>query len=81
MDQDSQSQEEIEKKNRIIKQLMQTVCICNGVPLKNILPHITPVCDIESVNQKAGTGSGGCKGERCGPKIRALIAKKKSQSK
>ena len=37
---------------------------------------------IEEVNDKVGSGTGGCCGERCGPKINALLQRKKrSQDK
>lgn len=60
-----------------IKQLNQIICICKGIKLSRILPAL-PHCEtVAEVNDWVGTGSGGCAGERCGPKIKILISKKR----
>lgn len=59
------------------KQLTRVVCICKGISLGRVLDGL-PGCDtVADVNQKVGTGSGGCAGERCGPRIKILLKKYK----
>ncbi|MBP6217562.1 MAG: (2Fe-2S)-binding protein [Oligoflexales bacterium] len=65
----------MEKNEAIIKQLAQVICICKGIPLRRVLPALEGSETVEDVNRKAGTGCGGCKGQRCGPKIRILLEK------
>ena len=68
---DKMSQQKEEK----IKMLSTVVCICNGVKLGQIL-KVLDKCDyVADVNMQAGTGSGGCAGERCGPRIKSLLKK------
>lgn len=66
-----------------IKQLAKVVCICKGIKLGRVLRAIE-ACSAErngecpsiaDVNAKAGTGSGGCQGQRCGPRIKFLLQK------
>ena len=57
------------------KQLSATVCICKGIPLSKVLPALQGSETVADVNRKCGTGSGGCKGERCGPRIKILLRK------
>ena len=60
-----------------IKQLTRVVCTCKGIPLGRVLDGL-PGCEtVQDVNQKVGTGSGGCQGERCGPRIKILLKKYK----
>lgn len=73
MTDDSMTKEEREKR---IKRLATVVCICKGIPLSKVLPAIKACDTVEDVNRMAGTGSGGCKGERCGPRIKVLLRKK-----
>lgn len=68
-------------KEKQIKQLQKVVCICKGIKLKSILKHLAQCDSTEEVNKKAGTGSGGCKGERCGPCIESLIKKQRENKK
>jgi hypothetical protein len=75
---------EKDKKDReiaIIKQLSQVICICKGINLRKVLTQLSSCETLEDVNQKAGTGSGGCQGQRCGPKIRILLKKKQEKEK
>lgn len=58
-----------------IKQLSRVVCICKGIPLSRILDGLPGSETVADVNQKVGSGSGGCKGERCGPRIKILLKK------
>ncbi len=73
---DDQPLTEKEKKERRIKQLAMVVCICKGIPLKHVLPAIESSETVAEVNRKTGCGSGGCKGERCGPRIKKLLSMK-----
>lgn len=64
--------------SKIEKQLIQVVCICKGINLRRVLKGIMQCTTVNEVNQAVGTGSGGCKGIRCGPKIQILLEKKKN---
>ena len=66
-----------DEKIKRIKQMNRVVCICNGIKLARVLPALEGSETVADVNKKAGTGCGGCKGERCGPRIRMLLKKKK----
>jgi len=68
------SQEEKEKK---IKQKLQVICICKGIPLGKFVPILKDCQTVEDVNKKTGSGSGGCAGERCGPRIKILLRKQR----
>ena len=61
------------------KTLARVVCICKGIPLSKVLEGLEGSDTVSDVNQKVGTGSGGCAGERCGPRIKSLIRKYKEQ--
>lgn len=63
-----------------IKQLNMVVCICKGIPLKSMLKALKSSNTIEEVNRKTGAGTGGCRGQRCGPRIKILLKKKKPES-
>lgn len=66
--------------NERTKQLLRVVCICKGIPLGKVLEAL-PGCEtVQDVNRKAGTGSGGCRGERCGPRIKMLLKKFKEHT-
>ena len=64
-----------EEKAQRAKQLVRVVCICKGINLGKVLKGLEGSTTVDDVNRKVGTGSGGCKGERCGPRIRLLLAK------
>lgn len=57
--------------------LAQVVCICKGINLGRVLKSLDGCETVADVNRKAGTGTGGCAGERCGPRIKILLRKKK----
>lgn len=65
-----------EEKAERIKRMAMVVCICKGIPLGKVLPAIKACDTVADVNRMAGTGSGGCKGQRCGPRIKMLLKKK-----
>lgn len=64
-----------------IRMLAKVVCICKGINLGRVLKVLDRCETVEDVNRLAGTGSGGCKGERCGPRIKLLLKKKKEAQK
>lgn len=68
---------EREKKEKKVKALAKVVCICKGIPLRKVLPALEGSTTVADVNAKAGTGSGGCAGQRCGPRIKMLLQQKK----
>lgn len=59
------------------RQLAQVVCICKGINLGRVLKSMDGCETVADVNRKAGTGTGGCAGERCGPRIKILLRKMK----
>ena len=65
-------------KIEIEKQLLQIICICKGINLRRVLKGMKECNSVSEVNQKVGTGSGGCQGQRCGPRICILLGKKKA---
>lgn len=83
IDDNKEVKEEEPKTNReqLIKQLNQVVCICKGINLAKVLRGLEGSETVADVNKKVGTGSGGCKGERCGPKIKVLLEKKKKKKR
>ena len=66
--------------NEIDKKLLQIVCICKGINLRRVLKGLMQSNTVGDVNALTGTGSGGCKGQRCGPRIRILLEKKKTMT-
>ncbi|MCX6125041.1 MAG: (2Fe-2S)-binding protein [Proteobacteria bacterium] len=61
------------------KQLLRVVCICKGINLGRVLKGIEGCNTVADVNKVVGTGTGGCQGQRCGPRIKLLLEKMKSQ--
>ena len=62
-------------KEEQIKQLAKVVCICKGINLGRVLRAMEGCTTVAEVNDRAGTGSGGCLGQRCGPRIKLLLKK------
>lgn len=60
-----------------IKAMARVVCICKGINLGRVLKGMEGCDTVADVNRKVGTGSGGCAGERCGPRIKLLLRKMK----
>lgn len=53
---------------------MTKVCLCKGVSKQTIKKAIAEGADtVEKVWQATNTGNGGCKGRRCGEKIRRIL--------
>ena len=52
----------------------EKICICKGIPRKRIVEAIAKGAKtVQEVNRIAGSGSGDCRGERCGPRIEKLL--------
>ena len=68
-----------EKNEERARLLARVVCICKGINLGRVLKALDGCETVMDVNRKAGTGNGGCQGERCGPRIKLLLKKKKEQ--
>ena len=69
-----------EKVEERIRTMARVVCICKGINLGRVLKGMEGCETVADVNRKVGTGSGGCAGERCGPRIKLLL-KKMQESK
>ena len=53
----------------------EKICICKGIPRKRFIAAMgTGAFSLQEINRVVGSGSGDCKGERCGPKIEKLLA-------
>jgi len=63
-----------------IRMMAKVVCICKGITLGRIMKGIEGCDTVADVNRKIGTGSGGCAGERCGPRL-VMILKKLREAK
>ena len=56
----------------------EKICICKGIPRKRFMDAIKEgASSLLEVNRAVGSGSGDCKGERCGSKIERLLAEYK----
>ena len=75
------TEEENSKETERAKILSRVVCICKGIRLGKILKVLDECETVADVNRCAGTGSGGCKGERCGPRIKILLKKNQERKK
>lgn len=63
-----------ELKKQWLKQ-NETICICKGIPRKRFVQAMeNGVKTLREINRIVGSGSGDCKGERCGPRIEELLA-------
>ncbi|MEZ4742382.1 MAG: (2Fe-2S)-binding protein [Bdellovibrionota bacterium] len=80
-DNPSDREEELRRKSERAKQMNRIVCICKGIKLAAVLRGLEGSETVEDVNRKVGTGCGGCKGERCGPRIKVLLKKYKEAKK
>jgi len=59
---------------RTLLEGMKVVCICKGIK-KSVFWKVldTGVRTKEEVNRLTGSGSGGCEGRRCGPRILEML--------
>ena len=62
-------------KEERIRMMAKVVCICKGITLGRIMKGIDGCETVADVNRKIGTGSGGCAGERCGPRLVTILKK------
>ena len=52
----------------------EKICLCKAIPRQRFTEAIrSGATSVEEINQIVGSGSGDCKGERCGPKIEQLL--------
>lgn len=66
----------MDPENLKIQWLLQNekICICKGIPRKRFVDAINKgASSLQEINRIVGSGSGECKGERCGPKIEQLL--------
>lgn len=60
--------------DQALKDKLTKVCICKGISRKVIKEAIKDGAHtLEAVQKATGAGSGGCKGNRCTPKIEELL--------
>ncbi|MCX6117243.1 MAG: (2Fe-2S)-binding protein [Proteobacteria bacterium] len=76
----SSDEEEKIKNEERIKQMARVVCICKGINLGKVLKGMEGCSTVAEVNRATGCGTGGCQGQRCGPRIKMLL-EKMSQTK
>lgn len=59
---------------RTVLESMKVVCICKGIR-KSVFWKVLDkgACTKEDVNRLTGSGSGGCQGRRCGPRIIEML--------
>lgn len=59
---------------RTILEGMKVVCICKGIRKSVFWKALDKgTCTKEEVNRLTGSGSGGCQGRRCGPRIIEML--------
>ena len=69
------------KEQKIIDGL-KPVCICKGIRKSTFLKHIKAgIVTVDELKKAVGAGTGSCKGERCTPRIVALLAAAKNSEK
>lgn len=55
---------------------MKVVCICKGIKQRTFWQAMEKGNHTqEALNRETGSGSGGCRGRRCGPRIAAMLHK------
>jgi bacterioferritin-associated ferredoxin len=73
-DAESNAAADVPPEPRTILESMKVVCICKGIK-KSVFWKVldTGVGTKEEVNRLTGSGSGGCQGRRCGPRILEML--------
>jgi hypothetical protein len=73
-DSDSNASSDMPPEPRTLLEGMKVVCICKGIK-KSVFWKVldTGVRTKEEVNRLTGSGSGGCQGRRCGPRITEML--------
>lgn len=57
---------------------MSKICLCKGVAEEEIIEAVkNGATTYESIKEKTGAGTGGCRGARCKSKIVAIIEENK----
>ena len=65
---------DVPPESRTLLEGMKVVCICKGIKKRVFWKVLdTGVQTKEEVNRLTGSGSGGCQGRRCGPRIIAML--------
>ena len=64
-----------DKQQKMLLQLQRVVCICKGISLNKVLPALKLHGEVSDVHECVGTGTGGCQGRRCTPRIKTLLKK------
>jgi bacterioferritin-associated ferredoxin len=60
--------------NEAVMDKLTKVCLCKSISRATIKKAIADGADtVAKVNKAVGSGSGPCRGQRCGPKIQAII--------
>jgi bacterioferritin-associated ferredoxin len=68
--------------NEAVMDKITKVCLCKSISRATIKKAIMDGAHtVVKVNAAVGSGSGPCKGQRCGPKIQALIDQMKADGK
>jgi len=60
--------------NNEIMDKLTKVCLCKAIPRSTIKKAIkNGAKTVEAIQKVTGAGSGGCKGQRCTPKIQQIL--------
>ena len=63
-----------ENVNNEIMDKLTKVCLCKAIPRSTIKKAIkNGARNLEEIQKTTGAGSGGCKGNRCTPKIEEIL--------
>ena len=59
---------------RTVVEGMKVICICKGIR-KRVFWRVLDagICTQEAINRETGSGSGSCRGRRCGPRILDML--------
>ncbi len=67
--------------NEAVMDKLTKVCLCKSISRATIKQAIANGADtVAKVNQAVGSGSGPCRGRRCGPKIQAILDQMKQET-
>ncbi|MCJ7690821.1 MAG: (2Fe-2S)-binding protein [Clostridiaceae bacterium] len=67
--------------NNEIMDKLTKICLCKAIPRSTIKKAIQNGANtVEDVQKVTGAGTGGCKGQRCTPKIEQLIKQELEKS-
>ncbi|MGQ4810405.1 hypothetical protein NKDENANG_03868 [Candidatus Entotheonellaceae bacterium PAL068K] len=63
-------------RSRTLIEGLKVVCICKGIKRRVFWQALDEgACTKEEINRLTGSGSGGCQGRRCGPRILEMLRK------